>query len=84
MHQPLCTFCPQYYVTKGLAQRGISKKLKGIREKLKGEKKQGEPDLNIQRYIALMEYVSLQYSVQPFRDLPLSLGKLNLLNVPSV
>lgn len=43
-----------------------------------------EPDLNIQRCIALMECASLQYSAQPFRDLPLSLGKLNLLNVPSV
>lgn len=77
MHQPLCTFCPQYYVMEKLAQRGISKKAKGKRRRR-------EPDLNIQRCIALMEYVSLQYSVQPFRNLPLSLGKLNLLNVLSV
>lgn len=83
MHQPLCTFCLQHYVIK-LAQRGKSKKPKGKKGKLKRKKKLKEPDLNIQRCIALMEYASLQYSAKPFRDLPLSLGKLNLPNVPSV
>lgn len=85
MHQPLCTFCPQYYVIKRTGTEGYKQKAKRKEGKAEERKKKlREPDLNIQRCIALMEYASLQYSAQPFRDLPLSLGKLNLLNVPSV
>lgn len=61
-------FCPQYYVIKETGTEGYKQKKKKKKKKLK----------------ARMECASLQYSAQPFRDLPLSLGKLNLLNVPSV
>lgn len=72
--------CNKRTGTEGYKQNAKRKEGKA---KEKG-KKLRETDLNIQKCIELMEYALLQYSAQPFRDLPLSLGKLNLPNVPSV